>query len=55
MPMQANVDSKRVAKNTIVLYFRMLFQMVVFFYTSRVVMKSLVSKTTAFTMLWVQQ
>ena len=39
--MQANVDSKRVAKNTIVLYFRMLFQMVVFFYTSRVVMEEL--------------
>ena len=39
--MQANVDSKRVAKNTIVLYFRMLFQMGVFFYTSRVVMEEL--------------
>lgn len=39
--MQSNVDSRRVAKNTIILYFRMLFQMAVFFYTSRVVMDEL--------------
>ncbi len=39
--MQASVDSKRVAKNTVVLYFRMIFQMVVYLYTSRVVIREL--------------
>ncbi len=39
--MQSAVDNRRVAKNTIVLYFRMLFQMAVFFYTSRAVIKEL--------------
>ena len=31
--MATAVDNKRLAKNTMVLYFRMLFQMAVFFYT----------------------
>lgn len=39
--MQAGVDNKRVAKNTVILYFRMLFQMVVYLYTSRVVIREL--------------
>lgn len=39
--MQPSVDNKRVAKNTIVLYFRMLFQMAVYLYTSRVVIREL--------------
>lgn len=41
MSVQAGVDSKRVAKNTMVLYFRMIFQMVVYLYTSRVVIREL--------------
>lgn len=39
--MQGAVDNKRVAKNAVVLYFRMLFQMVVYLYTSRVVISTL--------------
>ncbi len=35
--MTSAVDNRRLAKNTMVLYFRMLFQMAVFFYTSRVI------------------
>ncbi len=35
------MNSKRVAKNTAVLYFRMIFQMVVYLYTSRVVLEVL--------------
>ncbi len=38
------MNSKRVAKNTAVLYFRMLFQMVVYLYTSRVVLEALGEK-----------
>ena len=39
--MKGGVDNKRVAKNTVILYFRMLFQMVVYLYTSRVVIREL--------------
>lgn len=39
--MQSRIDSKRIARNSIVLYFRMLFQMVVFLYSSRVVLAAL--------------
>lgn len=39
--MQSKVDNKRVAKNTMVLYFRMMFQMAVYLYTSRVVIREL--------------
>ena len=34
-------DNKRIAKNTLLLYFRMLFMMVVSLYTSRVIMNAL--------------
>ena len=36
-----NVDNKRIAKNTLLLYFRMLFAMAVGLYTSRVVLNTL--------------
>ena len=39
--MTSAVDNRRLAKNTMVLYFRMLFQMAVFFYISRVVIRVL--------------
>ena len=39
--MTSAVDNRRLAKNTMVLYFRMLFQMTVFFYTSRVIIRVL--------------
>ena len=39
--MQAAINNRRVAKNTLVLYFRMLFQMAVYLYTSRVVIREL--------------
>lgn len=39
--MPATLDNKRVAKNAVTLYFRMLFQMVVYLYTSRVVIQVL--------------
>lgn len=39
--MTSAVDNRRLAKNTMVLYFRMLFQMAVFFYTSRVIIRVL--------------
>lgn len=35
------MDDRRIMKNTIILYFRMIFQMVVYLYTSRVVIKAL--------------
>lgn len=35
--MSASIDNRRIARNTIVLYFRMLFQMAVYLYTSRVI------------------
>ena len=35
------VNDKRIMKNTIILYFRMIFQMAVYLYTSRVVIKAL--------------
>ncbi|HRF85241.1 MAG TPA: lipopolysaccharide biosynthesis protein [Alloprevotella sp.] len=35
------VDNRRIARNTLVLYFRMLFQMAVYLYTSRVIIKVL--------------
>ena len=38
---QSHINSKRIAKNSFVLYLRMLFQMFVFLYTSRVVVKML--------------
>ena len=36
MPIQTSDNYKRIAKNTLLLYFRMLFMMVVSLYTSRV-------------------
>lgn len=36
-----NADNKRIAKNTLLLYFRMLFAMAVGLYTSRVVLNTL--------------
>lgn len=39
--MTSAVDNRRLAKNTMVLYFRMLFQMAVFFYISRVIIRVL--------------
>lgn len=40
MSIQLN-DSNRIAKNTLLLYFRMLFMMVVLLYTSRVILNAL--------------
>lgn len=37
----ANIETQRIAKNTIVLYFRMLFLMLIGLYTSRVILKTL--------------
>lgn len=39
--MQSQIDTKRIARNSIVLYFRMLFQMAVFLYTSRILLSAL--------------
>lgn len=39
--MQANSNNKRIAKNTLMLYFRMLIIMLVTLYTSRVVLSAL--------------
>ena len=40
--MQATQESnKRIAKNTLLLYFRMLFMMVVSLYTSRIILNAL--------------
>ena len=36
-----SVDNKRIAKNTLLLYFRMLFMMVISLYTSRIVLNTL--------------
>lgn len=41
MPNNSNANSKRIAKNTLLLYFRMLFLMAVSLYTSRVVLHAL--------------
>ncbi len=40
MSLQSN-NNKRIAKNTLLLYFRMLFMMVVSLYTSRVILNAL--------------
>ena len=40
MPSRSN-NNKRIAKNTLLLYFRMLFMMVVSLYTSRVILNAL--------------
>lgn len=37
----SNQNNKRIAKNTLLLYFRMLFMMVVSLYTSRVILNAL--------------
>ena len=39
--MSRNADNQRIAKNTLLLYFRMLFTMAVSLYTSRVVLNAL--------------
>lgn len=39
LPLQSNTSNKRLAKNTIILYFRMLFQMAVYLYTSRILLQ----------------
>ncbi len=41
MSTQSSDNNKRIAKNTLLLYFRMLFMMVVSLYTSRVVLNAL--------------
>lgn len=41
MSTQASDNNKRIAKNTLLLYFRMLFMMVVSLYTSRVILNAL--------------
>ena len=38
---QTSDNNKRIAKNTLLLYFRMLFMMVVSLYTSRVILNAL--------------
>ena len=38
---QTSDNNKRIAKNTLLLYFRMLFMMVVWLYTSRVILSAL--------------
>ena len=38
---QTSDNNKQIAKNTLLLYFRMLFMMVVSLYTSRVILKAL--------------
>lgn len=38
---QTSDNNKRIAKNTLLLYFRLLFMMVVSLYTSRVILKAL--------------
>ena len=45
-------NNKRIAKNTLMLYVRMLFNMVVSLYTSRVILKCWDQKTMASTMSW---
>ena len=41
MSVQSSNTTKRIAKNTLLLYFRMLFMMVVSLYTSRVILNAL--------------
>ncbi len=41
MSSQTSDNNKRIAKNTLLLYFRMLFMMVVSLYTSRVILNAL--------------
>lgn len=41
MSNQASDNNKRIAKNTLLLYFRMLFMMVVLLYKSRVILNAL--------------
>ena len=41
MSTQSSNNNKRIAKNTLLLYFRMLFMMVVSLYTSRVILNAL--------------
>lgn len=41
MPTQTSNNNNRIAKNTLLLYFRMLFMMVVSQYTSRVILNTL--------------
>ena len=41
MSSQTSENNKRIAKNTLLLYFRMLFMMVVSLYTSRVILNAL--------------
>ena len=41
MSNQSSDNNKRIAKNTLLLYFRMLFMMVVWLDTSRVILKAL--------------
>ena len=41
MANQTSDNNKRIAKNTLLLYFRMLFMMVVSLYTSRVILNAL--------------
>ena len=41
MPIQTSDNNKRIVKNTLLLYFRMLFMMVVSLYTSRVILNTL--------------
>ena len=41
MSIQSSNNNKRIAKNTLLLYFRMLFMMVVSLYTSRVILNVL--------------
>ena len=41
MSIQSSNNNKRIAKNTLLLYFRMLFMMVVSPYTSRVILNAL--------------
>ena len=41
MSNQTSENNKRIAKNTLMLYFRMLFLMVVTLYTSRVILNAL--------------
>ena len=41
MTNQTSDNNKRIAKNTMLLYFRMLFMMVISLYTSRIVLNAL--------------
>jgi len=41
MSTQSSINNKRIAENTLLLYFRMLFMMVVLLYKSRVILNAL--------------